>query len=106
MDFGKLKQKIGLLFNNKKYRNIINTIFIAIFLVFSVESGKVWLFFLGLMGFGAYKLKDQYKSFIISYCYMLKKAWNREQIDIQSMFPQIGSQSVKDKRINIKKKKK
>jgi len=106
MDFGNLKQKIGSLFRNKKFQNIIRTIIIIGFLIFSIESNKYWLFFIGICSWGAYRLRDQYKSFIFSYWIMLKKAWNREQIDLQSIVPQIGSQSAKDKRINIKKEKK
>ena len=69
---------------------IFKTILTILFLVICVESGKFWLFLVGLMLYGAIKIKHLYKSFFISYWYMLKRVWNREEVDLQAMIPSLG----------------
>ena len=97
----------------KIVKGIVITLITVFLLIYCIESNKFWLFLLGLMAFGAFKMRELYRSFFKTYWYLLKKAWNREGVDLQALLPTPGgitkvhTQKIyKDYVSKIKKKKK
>jgi len=54
-------------------------------MVYCIQSGYFWLYFIGLMGLGIYKTKDSCIALTNTYYYAIISAWNKpnEQINVE-----------------------
>lgn len=74
--------------NLKRTLGILRIILMLVLLVWAIESGYWYLYFLGMMCYGAWIKRDIYKTWFSWYKGALKNAWDRgevENIDILSM---------------------
>jgi len=57
----------------------------VLLLIYCIQSGYFWLYFIGLMGLGIYKTKDACISLINTYYYAIISAWNKpnERINVE-----------------------